>query len=303
MRCPVLHRHRADTFATKLVGGFILLGKKGVTLFGTFYSPYANATQNRDIQYYWTLAKAAALNASGHSLALCCTYAITFFALPLLLIVAARELESGKDAGGHLARALCVIPIIAAIIYVMAAGLKPFDAISSIAPELYGLVAQPIMLYGAGCISILSLLAWIRSRRDGAKAYLFVFVPFAVLCSGLIVNKDLRYRMKPDVFDQAGVFTRTYLDHEQLLRTLIVGTDSDVAGLFRVLYYFDLPNTDYDRLDGPNSSIKLIPRDAAFDIQKLPETKKWVLVIGEHPLSGGTENAIHGKGYTLYQIK
>ena len=254
MRCPVLHRHRADTFATKLVGGFILLGKKGVTLFGTFYSPYANATQNRDIQYYWTLAKAAALNESGHSLALCFVYAIPI-AIFLHLFIRRSSPENPQNSR-----------------------ISPF-------------------------ISILSLLAWIRSPRDGAKAYLFVFVPFAVLCSGLIVNKDLRYRMKPDVFDQAGVFTRTYLDHEQLLRTLIVGTDSDVAGLFRVLYYFDLPNTDYDRLDGPNSSIKLIPRDAAFDIQKLPETKKWVLVIGEHPLSGGTENAIHGKGYTLYQIK
>jgi phosphoglycerol transferase len=352
------------TFATKLVGGFILAGKNGVTLFGTFYSPYADTTQNREFEYYWTLIKTAALNASGHSLALCFVYAIPvviflrllvrkntsgdpqnsevspllllsglvivdliavtalftasiaadssvyylhiryyFFALPLLLIAAARELESGRDEGGRLARALCAMPVIAAIIYVMAKSLKPFDAISSIAPELYGLVAQPIILYSAGCISIASLLAWICSPRHGAKAYLFVFVPFAVLSAGYIVNNDLRYRMKPDVFDQAGVFTRTYLNHDQRSRTLIVGTDSEVAGLFRVLYYFDLPNTDYGQLDGPNSSIKLILREAAFNIQDLPETKNWILVIGDHPLSGATDSAVRGAGYTLYQVK
>lgn len=352
------------TFATKLIGGFILAGKNGVTLFGTFYSPYADSTQNRDIQYYWTLIKTAALNASGHSLALCFVYAIPvamflrllirrnasenpqysgispllilsglviadlvavtalftasiaadssvyylhiryyFFALPLLLIVAAQELKSDRNEGDRLARALCVLPVIAAIIYVMAAGLKPFDAISSIAPELYGLVAQPIILYGAGSISILSLLAWIRRPCDGAKAFLFVFVPFAVLCAGFIVNKDLRYRMAPDIFDRAGVFAKSYLDHGQRSRTLIVGTDSDVAGLFRVLYYFDLPNTDYGQLDGPNSSIKLIPRGATFNVQDLPATKEWILVVDDHPLSGAKNSAIPGAGYTLYQVK
>lgn len=354
----------AATFAIKLAGGFILAGKNGVTLFGTFYTPYADTAQNRDIQYYWTLIKAAALNASGHSLALCFVYAIPvaiflrllfrrnasgnpssdgispllllsglvivdliavtslftasiaadssvyylhiryyFFALPLLLIVAARELEANRDEGGRLVRTLCVMPVIAAIIYVMAAGLKPFDAISSIAPELYGLVAQPIILYGAGCISILALLAWIRSPRDGAKAYLFVFVPFAVLCSGFIVNKDLRTRMTPDIFDRAGVFAKSYLDHGQRSRTLIVGTDSDVAGLFRVLYYFDLANPDYGQLDGPNSSIKLIPRGATYNVQDLPETKNWILVVDDHALSGATESAIPGAGYTLYQVR
>lgn len=353
----------AATFAVKMAGGFVLAGKNGVTLFGAFYSPYAGAAQNKDIQYYWTLAKAAALNASGHSLALCFVYglpiaiflrllmrknssvtpeqsrispllvlsglviadliAVTalftasiaadssvyylhiryyFFALPLLLIVAAQELESGRTTGGSLARALCVTPVIAALIYVMAAGLKPFDAITSIAPEMYGLVAQPIILYGAGCISILALLAWIRSPRDGAKAYLFVFVPFAVLGSGFIVNQDLRIRMQPDLYDKAGVFARTYLDPGERSRTLIVGTDIQVAGLFRVLYYLDIPNSDYGQLDGPNSSIKLIPRGAAYDIKNLPETKKWVLLVDDHPLTGETKNAIHGAGYTLYEV-
>lgn len=352
------------TFATKLIGGFILAGKNGVTLFGTFYTPYADTAQNRDIQYYWTLAKAAALNASGHTLALCFVYAIPvaiflrllsrknkfgnpqhsdisplllltglviadlvavtslftasiaqessvyylhiryyFFALPLLLIVAARESESGREEGGRWVRALCAAPVIAAIIYVAAAGLKPFDAISSIAPELYGLIAQPMILYGAGGIAILALLAWVRSPPHGAKAYLFVFMPFAILCSGFIVNNDLRYRMKPDIFDKAGMFARTYLDHDQRSKTLIVGTDSDVALLFRVLYYFDLPNTDYGNLDGPGSSIKLIPRGAAYNVQDLPATKNWILVVDDHPLSGETVSAIRGPGYSLYQAR
>lgn len=352
------------TFATKLIGGFIFAGKNGITLFGTFYSPYADSTLHKNSQYYWALAKAVALNTSGHSLGLCFAYAIPvaillhslirksapgttwrlefspllllsalviidlvavtslftasiaqessiyylhvryyYFALPLLLIVAAQELETGGDQGSRLARTICAGPVIAAIIYVVTTHLKPFDVITSIAPELYGLVVQPLVLYASGFIAIFSLLAWIRSPRSGAKAYLFVFVPFAVLCSGVIVNKDLRYRMDPDMFDRAGVFAKTYLDHGQLSRTIIVGTDSDVAGLFRVLYYFDLSNPDYGDLNGPNSSIKLIPNGASYNANDLPEKKNWILVVGDHGLSGATNSAIRGAGYSLYEVK
>jgi phosphoglycerol transferase len=352
------------TFLTKLIGGFIFAGKNGLTLFGTFYSPYADSTLHRDSTYYWTLAKAVALNTSGHALGLCFAYAIPvaillhsmirknvpgnmptsalspivllsalvitdliavtalftasiaqessiyylhvryyFFALPLLLIVAAQELKSGGDRGSRLSRTICAVPVAAAIIYVITTHLKPFDVISSIAPELYGLVVQPIVLYCTGAIAMLSLLAWVNSPSWGAKAYLVVFVPAVVLCSGVIVNKDLRDRMTPDMFDRAGIFAKNHLDYDQLSKTMIVGTDSDIAHLFRVLYYFDLSTPDYGDVNGPNSSIKLIPNGAPFNTKDLPENKNWILVVGDHTLSGATDPIMRGKGYALYEIK
>jgi phosphoglycerol transferase len=87
----------AATFATKLIGGFVLAGKNGFTLFGTFYKPYADTAQHRDIHYYWTLIKAAALNTSGHVLALCFVYAIPVAIFLHLLIQRKNLCDSSSN--------------------------------------------------------------------------------------------------------------------------------------------------------------------------------------------------------------
>jgi phosphoglycerol transferase len=117
------------------------------------------------------------------------------------------------------------------------------------------------------------LLYGFMQRRPALKCS---SISLAVAFSSFYVNKELRQRLVPDVFDKAGIFTKRYLSNEDLSKLVIVG--SDLSGLFRSLFY----------VDNPKSSLETIPKGSSYDLSKLAAGKEWILVIGDHSLSANT---------------
>ncbi len=61
---------------TKMAIGYLAAGKSGLTLFGTFYAPYAGSALHKDSHYYTELLQNSINSAFGHMLALCFLYAV-----------------------------------------------------------------------------------------------------------------------------------------------------------------------------------------------------------------------------------
>ena len=133
----------------------------------------------------------------------------------------------------------------------------------------------------------LSLALWVYAARTGAKVFVYLFMPLAVAFSTIYVNRELRHRLVPDVYDKAGIFTKQYLTNEDLSKVVVVG--SELAGLFRSLFY----------LDNPNASLDAVSNGAAVDLSKLPSGKEWILVVGDHPLPENASCKVSMNGFTL----
>lgn len=137
-------------------------------------------------------------------------------------------------------------------------------------------------------MSFISLVLWVYKARLGAKIFIYVFIPLAVIFSTFFVNYELRQRLTPDVFDRAGIFTKQYLvDNEDLSKVLIVGSES--AGLLKSLFH----------IDNSNASVEIIPLDATYNLLNLPTDKEWILVIGNHLLSNDRFYQISMNGFVL----
>ena len=209
------------------------------------------------------------------------------FSLPLLLLVAASQLSLNAISTPTRFRAIIGIPIGAAICYAVYTQLAAYTPSFIDNPELRGFTFNSSVFRVLGGLSVFSLAAWVYSARAGARIFLYLFMPLAVCLSTFQVNKELRQRLVPDVFDKAGIFTKQYLSNEDISRVVIVG--SEPAALFRSLFY----------LDNSNASLEVISRGAAYDPSKLPPGKEWILVIGDHALPANTFFQLPMNGFTL----
>jgi phosphoglycerol transferase len=115
-------------------------------------------------------------------------------------------------------------------------------------------------------------------------------MPLALAYSTTNVNKDLRIRQKPDVYDKAGVFTKKYLSNDELSRLVVVGSNG--IGVFRSLFY----------IDNPQSSQETIPEVSNYNLSKFPAGKEWILVVGDHSLSEKPFFQLPMDGFTLVRV-
>ena len=212
------------------------------------------------------------------------------FALPLLLVIVASQLSLEQTANMLKRRAIVAFPIGAAIVYAIYTFMAPYVPMFIDSPELRGFTYNRTVIYVLSGISFLALALWVYSAQAGAKVFLYLLMPLAVVFSTYDVNGELRHRLVPNVFDRAGIFTKHYLSNvsnEELSKLVIVG--SDECGMYRTLFY----------LDNPKASFETIPLRAAYDVSKLPVGKEWILVIGEHALPENMCYQLQMQGFTL----
>ena len=212
------------------------------------------------------------------------------FTFPLLLIIAASQLSPESATSMTRWRAIIAIPIGIAILYAVYTCMAPYWPNFIDSPELRGFTSKKNIFYVLGGFSFFALALWVYSARFGAKVFIYLFMPLAVIFSTDHINKDLRQRLIPDVFDKAGIFTKQYLSSEDLSKLVIVG--SEPVGLFRSLFY----------IDNPQSSQETIPKGTRYDLSKLPAGKEWILIIGEHSLSENTFFQLPMDGFTLVHV-
>jgi phosphoglycerol transferase len=209
------------------------------------------------------------------------------FALPLLLIITASQLSLVPTTSKLRWRLIAAFPIGMSILYAAYTRMAPYTPNYVDSPELRGFTSNPSIFYILSGLSFLALAVWFFAEKASAKLFIYLFIPLVVVFSSFYVNRDIQGFRVPNVFDKAGMFTKQYLSDEDLSRVLIVG--SEPVGLFRSLFY----------LDNPNSEMQILPKGDGYDLSKLPASKEWVLIIGDHPLIGKPFFQLPLNGFTL----
>lgn len=205
------------------------------------------------------------------------------FMLPMLWIVAAASVASLKESGGTWCRSIIALLLGAILIYGIFTKLSPYAPVFVDSPELAGLVQNKTIFRWYGFLSLALLIVWVYKQEMGAKIYLFVLAPVAMLVSSIIISKTLLTHLVPDPYDRAGQFTKQHLSKEELQDIVVVGPAPE--GLLRTLFHLDNPNVIF-----------------ILNTEKIPHSKKWVLVIGNVLPPIGTSEQIKMDGFSLSKI-
>lgn len=353
----------ATALGVKLTLGLIMAGPSGITLFGTFYAPYAQSAALSGFARYKSLLLYTVFSFKGHILALICVYAVPiasllagildalkgrskeispsprthlavyalltllslisvsalftasisdstpgnhlhiryyFFALPLLLLLAASSTR--PTTLSRISRISICLPILSLLSFAVISKLGNYEVYSSTAPEIYGIEAIDRIFTALGVISAVSLVAWAFKPKLGAQIYLFVYIPVMITASLSMVSAQLSNRNTADDFDLAGIMARAKLSPAALEKTVIVGDQGAIGGLFRTLYYLDTKDLDYLKINSSRSSIHGIAPYSDFSVDEVSPDKLYLLVIGNHEIIGATKDIQCTSSFCLKQI-
>lgn len=214
------------------------------------------------------------------------------FIFPLFLMVAARHAVLADDSDTRLEwRIMSALPVGAAVSYAAYTKMAPYFFNPVDYPELSSITAKQGHFYLICGLALVCLAVWIYSSKHGARFFLYLFVPAFVYLSSAYMIKEMKKRRSPDEYDRAGIFARHYLTRNELSKVLIVG--SNRYKLYRPLLC----------LDNPAASTEIIPVGVPYDASRLPETKEWALVIGDHPVPDNVFHKISLNGYTLVRLR
>ncbi|MFN2122894.1 MAG: DUF7024 domain-containing protein, partial [Candidatus Promineifilaceae bacterium] len=209
-----------------------------------------------------------------------------YFTLPLFYIVAAGSFSTTFEIN-KIFRYLVGAVVAICGIYSVWINLVPFTPNLVGSPEIRGLHVNNLYFRVIGGLLISALALWLFFQRRGLQLYLYLALPLFVVVSTSHVGVELNNRLKQDVYDKAGIFTKQYLTNEDLSKVVIVG--SEPSGLFRSLYY----------LDNAKASLDFIQSGADYDLPKLPAGKEWILVVGDHGITGAPFYQIPMNGFSL----
>ncbi len=211
------------------------------------------------------------------------------FIFPLFLIVVAGQIPA-KGRRNPYVMGLSVLVSVGLIVYSLKSLLRFYSPNLIDCPELHGVTAGRVVFYVVGIVGILSIVVWAVDQRRGAQLFLFIFMPISVLCSATTGNSELRRHLGADVYDRAGVFARDELDKDERSKLVVVG--SELASLYRVLFY----------VDDPRTALLAIAPGAPLDRSAIQSDREWVLLIGDHSVPAGVEDQIARDGYVLFRL-
>jgi phosphoglycerol transferase len=251
------------TFFTKLLFGYLLAGKAGLTILGHFYTSIASPTTSI-FQYYINLIAASGVSVKGHVLAICLMYGlpvacaiftsvksvgfkvevkadqkIAFYALvilanlvlvtalftasiansggystitslhmryynfilPILLVVAASQLSLKSITSMRKWRVIVALPVGAGLLYAVYTHLTPYTSNFIDSPEISGFIFDhSTAFYVLSGISFFSLLLWTYMPQIGARVFVYLAMPIAVVISTFHVNPLLSHKISQSNF-------------------------------------------------------------------------------------------------------
>lgn len=212
------------------------------------------------------------------------------YAFPLLIIIAASRLSLETRVSFSKSRVLLALLIGAICIYAVYTKFEAFTPNYLESPELRGLTFNTGVFYFLAALSLLSLFAWAYHAQMGARIFIYIFMPLVIIFSNIYVNREIRYRLVPDVFDKAGLFTKHYLADDQLEKLAVGGENR--RGLILSLFH----------IDTPQATIYSMPLDDKDYFSELPHDRNWILLFGENSLTENTYFQIRHQGFTLARI-
>ncbi len=212
------------------------------------------------------------------------------FIFPLLLIVAAARLPGRASEPTLAKKLLCAAPLIIAIICARCFLLAQFDPTSVDSPELSGFTSHERIFNVLTVLALSALICWIKNNRLGLQVFLFGFMPAFALLAGLVITSSVRQAARADVYDRAGLFARQHLSAAERADLLIIG--SDPSGLFKAQFH----------LDDTRLELRPTPADSVIDLATLPRNKRWLLVVGNHPVTGDVQNVAPVNEFSLLRV-
>ncbi len=214
------------------------------------------------------------------------------FVVPLLLMLAAAAwarpvtpLPAGARSSAWLVAAALLGVLALALWRLPTYTLSPVDA-----PEIAGIGLQT----GAGRLlaglSAVVLILWARGSRHAATVFLFLCVPLLLFFGARSSNAYLDQLRAGWPADHGGRFARAHVPAAE--RNDITVAATGILDLMRAQFHIDAPHSGMLELD----------QDAPIDDARLPVRKRWLLVLGNHPLPPGIQPWKSGAGYALVRL-
>lgn len=214
------------------------------------------------------------------------------FVLPLLVMLAAaafarpsEPLPAGARRSAWLVAAFLLAVLAFALWRLPTYSITPVDA-----PEIsgIGLRTKAGMLLAA--LSALVLVLWARGSRHASTVFLFLALPL-VLFYGNWETKAYLNQLRPGwPADNGGRFARANVPVAE--RNEITVATTGILDLMRAQFHIDAPDTGMLDLE----------KDAPIEEYQLPVRKKWLLVIGNHPLPPGIVPVKATADYALVRL-
>ena len=214
------------------------------------------------------------------------------FMLPLLFIAVGSQIDTLQTAVHRYWKYVIGAVVMFVIVYATATRMQPFTLSFIDNPELRGYTLNEKAFIGLACLSLLSIALWWKSISTGARFFLFAYLPLSVAVSTVCANAGIIERTKPDAYDKAGLFVKSYLPPADLSKLLVVGESAPL--ILRTLFWVEDLNAGPDLTYKPG-----IPYTAA----QTPADRKWILAIGDVDFVKEDFDLLKLNGYTLARKK
>jgi phosphoglycerol transferase len=211
------------------------------------------------------------------------------FVFPLLLMLAAATIGAPWPAAPR-ALAWPVALLLAVLLFCAAWKLPGYATNAVDGPEIYAVRIDSLPGRIVVGIELLVLLLWACGSRFAAPLFLFVAVPWMTAQGVSSTSVYLRNIDPRSPVDAAGKFAHAYVPAAERKQITVAGTD--VIQVMRAQFHIDAPDT------GTIGS----PQDAPLQPYDMPLRKKWLLVIGHHPLPPGVRPEVATAAYTLVRM-
>lgn len=212
------------------------------------------------------------------------------FTFPLLLLLAgaAFSMPALRTAAPR-ARVAAAVLVGAAIVAALA--LLPHYALAPIdSPEITSIDVALWSGWMVGGLGLLALALWAFGQQSAASLFLFVLLPTTVALGAQLTTAYLAQIVSGWAPDHAGIAARDHVPRQE--RNQITIAASREVDIMRAQFHID---------DNDSAMLELAP-GAPIESYQLPVRKKWLLVIGQHPLPADVKPVIKTGDYALVRL-
>ena len=199
------------------------------------------------------------------------------FALPLFLLFAAANLSHPVITCSWIGRSIIGVCIL---------GLTAFGISRAAGTAWISIELSPTIFYITAGLSMFATSLWIWRARLGLGLFIWLFIPWIVIISNIEVYRKLHEtRMKPND-TMVGMLINGRVTAADLSKLVMV-QDAREGNYFPQMMeglFFNTPSITY---------LQIKPDQLTFDLASTPKDKDWVLLMGNHTLTGEALNQTH----------
>jgi phosphoglycerol transferase len=192
------------------------------------------------------------------------------FLFPLLFIIVGVSVQKIVDDSGKRYLKFIIIGGVAIVaIYAVWTRMVGYTPGIADSPELTAFTYDQCAYTVLGSLSVVCAVISLYRLRLGSVMYVWLFLPLTMVSSAYYINQEMRMRLVPDVYDEAGQFVDRYLGADVSKLAIIA---PELSSIFRAHFYMKSQETTMVSLQN-NSHI-------TADV--LHFGTEWLLLIGPY---------------------